>query len=100
MSLVAEVKYITGTTRHRVVTTDGLADVPPVVRVRIEEDRFGVFLFRFDATGAMVADTWHQTVNEAKGQANFEYMIKESDWTEATDPDHNRPDNRGAVTSI
>jgi len=68
--------------------------------LRIEEDTLGVFLFRFDATGAMVADTWHQTVDEAKDQAKFEYLIEDSDWSVATDPNHNSPDHPGAVTSI
>lgn len=100
MSLVANVRQSTGFTRHRVATTQGLIEVPTVVRVRIEAEDFGFFLLRFDEVGEMVADTWHQTIAEAKSQARSEYMIEDSDWAIATDPDHNSPNNPGAVTSI
>jgi hypothetical protein len=83
-----------------VATTEGLVEVLPVVHVRIEADDLGFYLFRFDESGQMVADTWHQSLEEAKDQARFEYMIADDDWTVATDPDHSGPHNPGAVTSI
>lgn len=100
MSLVAQVRNNTGKTRHRVATNEGLMEVPPVVHVRIEADDIGYYLFRFDSTGEMVADTWHQTEAQAKDQARFEYMIEDGDWRKATDSDHNGPHNQDAVITI
>ena len=100
MSLVADVKRITGKTHHREVTPAGVREVPPVIRVRIEAADGAFYLFRFDASGEMVADTWHLTEAEAKSQAKWEYEINDLDWQVATDPDHNGPDNPGAVSQI
>jgi len=47
----------------------------------VEQDG-AFFLFRLDPNGHCIADTWHQTLDEAKQQANFEYGIEESDWKE------------------
>ena len=33
----------------------------------------GIFLERFDETGAEVGDSWHQSIEEAKEQAREEY---------------------------
>lgn len=100
MSIVANVSHITGKTRHRVVTREAIYDVPAIVRVRIEPSNGAFYLFRFDASGAMVADTWHQTEDEAKAQAKWEYEIDEDAWAVALDRDHNGPHNPGAVRTI
>lgn len=90
MSLTAVVKVFTGRTRHRIASHDGVVEIPEVVRVRIEPVDGAYFLFRIDAAGRVVADTWHQTIPEAQHQARFEYGIELADWHEATDADHHR----------
>src|ERR1044071_6040471 len=98
MSLIATVHRLTGKTRHGALTRSGIIGIPTVVRVRIEEGDGGYYLFRFTEQGDMVSDTWHTTVDEAKHQAEFEYEISTDGWSIATDPDHNGPQNPGAVT--
>jgi hypothetical protein len=54
--------------------------VPDPETVEIVEQDGAVYLLRLDQDGACLADTWHETVEAAKVQANFEYGIKDSDW--------------------
>jgi len=54
---------------------------PKTVELVVEEDG-AIFLLRFDNEGQCVADTWHDTVEAAKAQANFEFGIEEGDWKE------------------
>jgi hypothetical protein len=40
----------------------------------------GFYLFGCDADWQSVTDTWHQTFDEAKGQAEFEYDGVSDTW--------------------
>jgi hypothetical protein len=42
----------------------------------------GVFLYRFDAKGDCVGDTWHRDIEEAKAQAVHEYEVLVQEWQE------------------
>lgn len=42
----------------------------------------GVMLYRFDAAGECVGDTWHQNIDDAKDQAGFEYESLLQEWEE------------------
>jgi hypothetical protein len=55
----------------------------PAARVLIirELDR-QIFLYRYDEAGAFGGDTWHQTVEDAKHQADFEYGPLQTAWRE------------------
>ena len=83
--LKAAVKKTTGNTTHSI---GSLKDGKPVVEeaiptpawVEIHEDGGGFFFMHFDESGDVIADTWHQSVNEAKEQAEFEFGILASDW--------------------
>jgi len=46
----------------------------------IEQKADGVFLYRFDARGACVGDTWHKTIAESKGQALYEFGDLVQGW--------------------
>jgi hypothetical protein len=46
----------------------------------IEEKPDGVFLYRYDAQGECVGDTWHMSVDDAKEQANYEYGSEVLNW--------------------
>jgi len=48
--------------------------------VLIEEKTSGVFLIRFTADGKVCGDTWHQSIDEAKEQAVFEYGDLLAEW--------------------
>jgi hypothetical protein len=61
----------TGATRHYV----GGSLMGPATALAIAryEDEDGVYLFYVDGDGAVVTDTWHESVEDALGQAAFEY---------------------------
>lgn len=48
--------------------------------LEIVEDSAGIYLLRYDSEGVCGGDTWHETIEEAKKQAAFEYGIHEEDW--------------------
>jgi hypothetical protein len=83
--LTANVRTHTGKTRHGIGTmVDGVPTMSKqfsnAARVEIEERNEGYFLMRFTEQAEFAGDTWHQTLEEAKGQAHFEYAIEEDDW--------------------
>jgi hypothetical protein len=85
MKIGANVRRVTGRTKHylgRIVDAvpERESEIPPPVRVEIEEGDGGFFLFRMDESGSAIADTWHLTLAEAKSQALFEFEIQEEDW--------------------
>jgi hypothetical protein len=76
-TLTADVRRATGTTRHII---HGRESEPlNIARVEIEPGDGGFFQFRFSSSGECLADTWHPSLEEAKGQACFELEIDESD---------------------
>ena len=50
--------------------------------VVIEENSDGAFLYRYDAHGVCVGDTWHRNVEDAKHQALYEYGNSLREWSE------------------
>lgn len=46
----------------------------------IEQRENDIFLFRFTKEGDYAGDTWHQSVEEAKKQAKFEYNVSVDSW--------------------
>jgi hypothetical protein len=46
----------------------------------IEEHSDGIFLYRYDAQGSCVGDTWHSTVDDAKAQAAYEFSDSLESW--------------------
>jgi hypothetical protein len=55
--------------------------------VEVVEQDGAVYLLRFDQKGECIADTWHETVEAAKAQANFEYGVEDKDWKDV-EPRH------------
>src|SRR5262245_56636626 len=85
MKLKAHVRGHSGRTVHSVGTiADGkqipLGNMQPAVCVELDQVDEHFFLYRFDQAGESVGDTRHETLNEAKAQAKFEFGIQESDW--------------------
>ena len=87
MRLRATVRSVTGDTVHlQGVPTEGSIDVtkiPDPKTVEVVEQEGSFYLLRLDEQGECVADTWHETVEAAKAQANFEFGIEEGDWKDA-----------------
>lgn len=90
MRLKANVTKVLGNTRHAyghvengVVIDDGECRKPAWVQIVADGDAF--LLLYFDEHGKWITDTWHQTLDEAKGQAEFEFGIAERDWETVAD---------------
>lgn len=76
MARWARVLRVLGTARHWIgdeIVSDR------VCRVEIASRDDGVSLFRYDATGECVADTWHESMDDALRQAKFEYELEWED---------------------
>lgn len=90
MRLRADVVKASGATIHqqaKLVKHTVVPGAPFAVptSVEIDEPRSGgFFVYRYDATGRCIADTWHATLAEAKEQARFEFEIEAADWVEVT----------------
>jgi hypothetical protein len=54
--------------------------LPPPTSVEVLEQDGAFYLLRLDSEGQCITDTWHETPESAKAQANFEYGIEENDW--------------------
>jgi len=84
MRLRATVRKVTGNTTHlQAERPAGEFEVTRVAdpkTVEIVEQEGAIYLLRLDDRGECVADTWHETVEAAKAQANFEFGIEDGDW--------------------
>ena len=96
IKLVARVRSVTGRARHSIGTASptgqpmATSDFSPATRVEIEPaggDSPAQFLIRYDAHGNFAGDTWHRNVADAMAQAEWEYEIRQADWTEISAPD-------------
>jgi hypothetical protein len=81
----ADVKRSTGRTRHFLAEMVGDTPVPqkemPIpawVEIRDHDGSF--YLMYFDADGNYLTNTWHQTSEQAKHQAEFEFGISADEW--------------------
>ncbi len=86
MKFTARVEKILQSGIHRIAVdrrdTDFVfADLSLPTYVEIEVDDAGhAMLYRYRDDGAFCGDTWHETLQDAKNQATFEYGILESAW--------------------
>ena len=84
MRLRATVRNVTGNTTHlQAERSVGGLEVTPAgdpTTVEVVEQEGAIYLLRLDDRGECVADTWHETVEAAKAQANFEFGIEDGDW--------------------
>jgi hypothetical protein len=91
MRLRATVRKVTGNTTHlqgvRPAGDLEVTRVPDPKTVEVVEQEGAIYLLRLDDRGECIADTWHETVEAAKAQANFEFGIEDGDW-EDVEPRH------------
>ncbi len=66
----------TGATRHTV----GGVDQGPAPALAICQDGEGYYLFYCDADWEPVTDTWHESLEDALHQAEFEYAGSRETW--------------------
>jgi hypothetical protein len=81
----AIVRTVTGSTTHLEGRFRGEIEYTPLpdpVSVEVVEHEGAIYLLRFDSNGECIADTWHDTVDAAKAQADFEFGITDNDWTD------------------
>ncbi|MBR7003341.1 MAG: hypothetical protein IKI11_11875 [Neisseriaceae bacterium] len=69
----------TGNTRH--YANDGLLPEPIALSIVQYDGDSGFYLFYLDETGNEQTDTYHDNLDNAFKQAEFEFGIKKSDWT-------------------
>ncbi|MBA3458835.1 MAG: hypothetical protein H0T46_02660 [Deltaproteobacteria bacterium] len=81
MRLRARVRVATGNTRH--IVNGALAPVPAYVEIAPAGGAF--YLLYFDANGRNTTDTWHETIDAAKAQAQFEFLLDDADWEPVDD---------------
>jgi hypothetical protein len=88
MRLRARVQRVTGVTRHHrahielgEVRKDEELPAPAAVEIRPEDGAY--FLLYLNKHGDCLSDTWHQTLEQAKAQAQREFGIVEDDWEDA-----------------
>lgn len=67
--------------------TRGRLPIPLIIAVLTKPD--GIFLERFDETGADAGDSWHQSIEEAKEQAREEYGESIGVWMPVPDSEDN-----------
>jgi hypothetical protein len=72
----------TGKTHHY---RGGVECSPPAELriVQFSEDS-GFYLLYIDDRGVELTDTYHETVDEAKAQAEFEFNVKPDEWNQGT----------------
>jgi hypothetical protein len=69
----------TGNVRH---TSDGrLLAIPRYLQIARMEDDSGYYLLYLDEKGKEQTDTWHESVEAALSQAEFEFGVQASEWT-------------------
>jgi hypothetical protein len=61
------------------------SSVGPASRLAIAHypDRAGFYLFHCDESWSVLADTWHESVEDAEAQAEFEYAGSSNAWVAA-----------------
>jgi hypothetical protein len=86
MKLIADVKSFPNRVTHGVGTIVDevprlIEEFPKASRVEIEDDCGGFYLIRYDENNEFAGDTWHETIETAKRQGQFEFGIADADWT-------------------
>jgi hypothetical protein len=68
----------TGKTRH----FHGDRELPAakVLQIVRYDEEEGFYLLRLDAAGKELTDTWHDSLEDAFAQAEWEYRLKADEW--------------------
>jgi len=80
----AVVKKATGKTKNIVADSPKMivvAALPDAAKVQIVEEPDGYLLIRYAEDGKYAGDSWFESIDECKMQAEFEFGIEAGDWT-------------------
>jgi hypothetical protein len=83
-SSTSNVKHSLGTLGENGEKTIKTFSVAERIEISIGED--GVSLVRFDQNGSFCGDTWHQTIEQAMDQAEYEFKVSRDDWQRVMSP--------------
>ena len=59
---------------------DNRTQMPPARFLLIEQNTDGTFLIRHSQTGEFCGDTWHESIEDAKNQAEYEFGSAVQRW--------------------
>lgn len=82
--LLPRVKHFLGLPPELSDGEDTRQELGPARFLVTEEGPDGVFLYRYSIKGECVGDTWHQSVDDAKHQATYEYEGLVGEWFEVS----------------
>jgi hypothetical protein len=73
--------------KHTISDTSGKREFPPFTELLIAAypTETSCYLFHVSADG-QVADTWHESVDEALDQAEWEFAVRPEEWTVPEQP--------------
>lgn len=76
-----------GRTRHFLTGPEGQSQSPPFTSLAITQfpGDSGFYLMHICGDGQM-ADTWHQTLDDALHQAEWEFGVASEEWIETNEP--------------
>jgi hypothetical protein len=69
-----------GRTKHTLSDSKGKRDFAPFVSLEIVRSGQGNYYLMHVCEDGSGTDTWHQTLEEAMGQAEYEFEVKASEW--------------------
>jgi hypothetical protein len=70
-----------GKTTHSVaLRPERQIELKPAASVVVVRSHGAIYLFRYDENGTFAGDTWHESIDDAKDQARFEFDLDESAW--------------------
>ena len=81
----SNVKHYKGVPPELTGGEDTRKEMSSALLLVIENKSDGVFLYRFDAKGQCVGDTWHMSIEDAKDQATYEYEGFAMNWQDVPD---------------
>ena len=74
-----------GRTRHYIKDANGHREFAPFVSLEIASypEEKSCYLFHISENGEM-ADTWHESLQDAIEQAEFEFGVRKDEWTDVS----------------
>jgi hypothetical protein len=78
--------YRPGRTKHSHTDGKNMTEFPPFVSLKIAQHPgdSGFYLLHIPEKG-MVADTWHNDIEEALHQAEYEFDVKPDEWQDVNE---------------
>jgi hypothetical protein len=72
-----------GRTKHTIIDANGVRDFAPFVALKIASysNEVSCYLFHISEDGDM-ADTWHESIEEALDQAEYEFGVQRTEWVD------------------